>query len=370
VKLRLKKDLFAKSLGIAASVVNARNSLPILSNLLIETSGKDEIRITGTDLEIGITTSIPAEVIEEGSITVPAKKIFDIIREIPNSDIEFQVAKNNAVHIRVSNDKGGSQFKIMGIPKDDYPKLTDHSSEKGIELPQKTLKECIALTIFAISHDETRYVLNGALFSLKEGSLSIISTDGRRLAFVKKEIGQGVENAFEVIVPRKTITELSRLLDEKGNVRVVLVKNQIVFDFGKTFIVSRLIEGHFPNYEQVIPKEETATAQISREDFLQAVKRASLLTSQDSQAVKLEFMKDKLAISSRSPNLGEAREEFPVEFKGDDTVIGFNPNYLTDVLRSLDAESVLVSLSGSDRPGVIKGENGYLYVIMPMQLTT
>jgi DNA polymerase-3 subunit beta len=343
--------------------------LPILSNLLIETNGKDEVKITGTDLEIGVTTTSPANITEPGAITVPAKKIYDIVREMPNGDINFNVTKNNSVHISATNDRSGSQFKIMGIPKDDYPKLINYSLENAVTLPQKALKECLSLTTFAISHDESRYVLNGALFILEGNEIKVVATDGRRLAFIKKRIQNPLTTSFNIIIPNKTISELIKLLGEDGEVKIVLEKNQIVFDFGTTHIVSRLIEGHFPNYEQVIPKEEKASVKIGRDSFLQAVKRASLLTSQESQAVKIELLKNKLAISSRSPNLGEAREEFPVDLKGEDMIIGFNPNYLLDVLKNIDVNEVVLSLSGSDRPGVIKGKEDYLYIIMPMQLT-
>jgi len=369
MKLKLFKESFLRALGLSVSVINPKNSLPILANILIETVGKDEVKITATDLEIGIATTAPAQVIEEGSITAPAKKLFDIIREMPSGEFDLQITKNNSIHIRSLDNEKGSQFKIMGLPKDDYPKLLEYSLAEAISIPQKTLKECLGLTVFAISRDETRYVLNGALFIFKDKVLKIISTDGRRLAYVKKTIDKGSVGDFEVIVPSKTINELLKLLEDEGVVKIVLARNQIVFDFGKTYVVSRLIEGHFPNYEQVIPKEEKATVKLLRDGFLQAVKRASLLTSQESQSVKLEFMKNKLAISSRSPNLGEAREEFPAELEGDDIMIGFNPHYLMDVLKNVDSESITISLSGSDRPGVIRGKEDYLYVVMPMQLT-
>lgn len=370
MKVKFTKEPFLKALGSCVSVINPRSSLPILSNLLIETNSKDDVKITGTDLEIGITTNTPAHITESGSITVPAKKIYDIVREMPSGEINFHVTKNNSVHISASNDKSGSQFKIMGIPKDDYPKLIDYGLEKAITLPQKALREALSLTTFAISHDETRYVLNGALFILQENDFKVVATDGRRLAFIKKTIQNPSKANFNIIIPNKTISELLKLLGEDGEVKIILEKNQIIFDFGTAHIVSRLIEGHFPNYEQVIPKEEKAAIKIGRDSFLQAVKRASLLTSQEAQAVKIELLKNKLAISSRSPNLGEAREEVPADLRGEDMMIGFNPNYLLDVLKSIDVNEVVLSLSGSDRPGVIKGKEDYLYIIMPMQLTS
>jgi DNA polymerase-3 subunit beta len=200
-------------------------------------------------------------------------------------------------------------------------------------------------------------------------SLKIVATDGRRLAYIKKELEERAPADIKVNIPSKTIHELSKLLGEEGMVKILLVKNQIVFDFGKTFLISRLIEGHFPNYEQVIPKEEKTVVRILKEEWLQAVKRASLLTSQESQAVKLEIGKGKVALSARAPNIGEAREEIKAEIKGEDMMVGFNPAYLMDVLRNLGESTVQLTLSGSDRPGVIRTGEDYCYVIMPMQLT-
>ncbi len=369
MKIIFIKDAFLKSLGSCVSVINTRNALPILSNLLIETQGKDKVKITGTDLEIGVSSKTQATILEEGAITAPAKKLYDIIREMPAGEVNFNVTKNNSIHISSGSETKGSQFKIMGIPKDDYPKLTIYSLEKALTLPQKTLKECLSLTTFAISHDEARYVLNGAFFIVKNNELKVVSTDGRRLAYITKEIQNHSQQSLEVIIPSKTINELLKILEEEGEVKILLEKNQIIFDFGDIYIISRLIEGHFPNYEQVIPKEEKARAKIGRDMLLQAVKRASLLTSQDAQAVKIEFIKNKIAISSRSPNLGEAREECPADLNGEAVMVGFNPSYLIDVLRNVDVNEVTLSLGGSDKPGVVRGKEGYLYIIMPMQLT-
>lgn len=370
MKVKFTKESFLKALGTCVSVINPRNSLPILSNLLIETVGKDEVQITGTDLEIGISTRANAEITESGAITAPAKKLFDIIREIPGGEINFYVTKNNSIHISVSEGKAGSQFKIMGIPKDDYPKLAKFNFENSLSLSQKLLKECLSLTAFAASHDESRYVLNGVFLIIKENILKVVATDGRRLAYSKKKIDNTNKLACEVIVPNKTVAELLKTLTEDGEVKIVLEKNQIIFNLGVTQIISRLIEGHFPDYEQVIPKEEKSIVKLGRDEFLQAVRRASLLTSQESQAIKVELMKNKLALSSRSPNLGEAREEFPIELQGEEMMIGFNPAYLMDVLKNIDTPEVLLVMNGPERPGVVKGKDGYIHVVMPMQLVS
>ena len=364
MKLKANKETFLKAITTVNGAINARAPLPILGNILIETAGKAGIKMTGTDLEIAITCKIPMEVLEEGSVTVPAKKMHDIIRELSQGDFEFSVAKNNTVTIK--NEK--SHFKIMGLPQDDFPKLPEPDFETGIDVEQNLLRECLNLTTFAVSRDETRYVLNGILCVIRGGKLKIVATDGRRLAFVEKTVQAPGHFGLEAIIPSKTVQEVHKLLSAEGTVKLLPLKNQLVFHFGDIWIVSRLIEGHFPNYEQVIPKEEKTVSTVDRERFLAAVKRASLLTSPESQSIKLDVSKNKLLITSRSPNLGEAREEVESETEGEGMAIGFNPDYLIDVLKNLDIEKVSLGLSNPDKPGLVKGKEDYLCVIMPMQL--
>lgn len=365
MKLKANKEALLKAISVVDGAVSSRATLPILSNILIETTGKNQIKITGTDLEIGIVCQLPIDVQEEGSVTVPAKKLYDIVRELSQGDLEFIVAKNNTITIK--NDK--SHFKIMGLPKDDFPKLPDPDFDNCLEIDQKTLKESFNLTTFAVSHDETRFVLNGVLCQIKAGKMKIVATDGRRLAFVQKEIKTPNQFSFEGIIPSKTVQELNKLMSGQGEMKIIPLKNQIMFHFGDIWVISRLIEGHFPNYEQVIPKEEKTISTVDRETFLSAVRRASLLTSPESQSVKLDVLKNKLLISSRCPNLGEAREEVEASTEGEDLVIGFNPGYLIDVLKNLDVEKISLGLTNSDKPGMVKGKDNYLCVIMPMQLT-
>jgi DNA polymerase-3 subunit beta len=257
----------------------------------------------------------------------------------------------------------------MGLGKEDYPSLPEWKEENALEVEQALVKECLSLTTFAISNDETRYVLNGILISLKENVLRFVATDGRRLAYVEKKLEKKAKKNFEMIVPTKAIQEVSKILTWDGEVKIIPSQNQVIFHFGETFLISRLIEGNFPNYNQVIPKEEGKTqTQVSREGLLQAVRRAALLTSVDSPAVKVDFVKGRVLVSSRAPNLGEAKEEIEAETNGRDVSIGFNPHYLTDALKNLDTESVLLSLTEPDKPGLLTGKEGYKYVIMPMQL--
>ncbi len=359
------KNAFLKAINMVGNVTATKNAtLPILGNLLIEAFKDNRMQIVGTDLELGISTTIDCQVQKEGSITIPAKKLQEIIRELPEGEVELAVAKNNAVNIKA----GKAYFKILGLTKEDYPKLPEFDPKNGVELDQAVLKEGLSLTLFAISYDETRYVLNGVLFSFKDKRAKFVATDGRRLAFINKEI-TNKEQTMEMIVPAKTIQELLKVLAWDGVVRIIPLTNQAVFDFGGTYLVSRLIEGHFPNYEQVVPKEHKTNAEVDRDEFLQAIRRTALLTSTDSPAVKIDFLKGKVLVSSKSPNLGEAKEEMEAKVQGAELAIGFNPNYLIDVLKNLDVNTVTFSLSDPDKPGLIKGKEDYLYVIMPMQIS-
>ncbi len=365
MEIKVLKSALVKALNSVSGIAGSKTAtLPILANLLIETQGNNELQVVATDLEVGISTKVPAEVIKDGSITIPAKKLQDIVRELPEGEVSVEVAKNNTVSIKASK----AYFKIMGLPKEDFPKLPEFKEENAIELEQAMLKDGLSLTLFASSNDETRYVLNGVLFSVKGNKIKLVATDGRRLAYVEKEFDNKNKQTCEMIVPAKALYEISKDLGWEGAVSVIPAKNQVVFHFGETYVVSRLIEGNFPNYEQVIPKEEKLTSSINREEFLQSVRRAALLTSPEAPAIKMDFLKNKVLISSRSPNLGESKEEINASSEGKEMAIGFNPHYMSDVLKSLDVENIKFCLTDPDKPGLVRGKEGYLYVIMPMQL--
>ncbi len=365
MEIQIQKNDLVSSLGLVIGAVNARNTLPILTNVLVETIGMEGIRLTATDLEVGLCTTAESKNLKEGSITLPARKFYEIARELADEEVLITVAKNNAVNIKT----GKTYCRIMGLGKEDFPKLPEITLEGAIELDQHVVKECLTLTSFAISYDETRYVLNGILINVDGSKIRFIATDGRRLAYVEKELETKAAKTLQFIIPTKTVSELSKILGDSGKVSIVHTQNQVVFHMGKTFLVSRLIEGHFPNYEQVIPKEEKTIGSVNRQALLSAVKRAALFTSQDAQAVKLDFVKDKILISSHSPNLGEVKEEIDAEISGEDVSIGFNPHYLLDALKNIDIDNVSLSLTKPDKPGLLKAKNDYLYVVMPMQIS-
>lgn len=362
MKFQLTKEVLLSGLQTVLNIITPKTTLPILSHILLE-SFSDGLRIIATDLDVGISCVIPVNIIEQGAITVPAKRFYEIIKELPFNDITITVKKNNFVIIESES----CLFKIMGLPKDEFPKLPEFKDKEVIKIHQDVLQEMLKLTAFAVSNDETRYVLNGILFKINKNNLTLVATDGKRLAIAEKKIQKDSEKEISIIIPIKTIHELTRNLKNEGDVSLLLGENQIMFDINGIIIISRLIEGEFPDYRQVIPPVSENKLAIERELFLLAVKRAALLSTPDYQAVKLELFKNKLVISKSTPDIGESREEILVEYKGKEIVIGFNPGYVVDVLKNLHPALIELELSDSEKPGVIR-MSGYTYIVLPMRL--
>lgn len=368
MKFQINKDFLQKGIQTTQNIITTKSVLPILSNILIETI-KNKIKLTTTDLDIGVSVLLDAEIQEQGSITIPAKRLSDIIRELPEGEISVTVKKNNVVYIKL----GTCEFKLMGVARDEFPKLPEFKDREVMELEQVILKEMLQLTSFAISHEETRYVLNGLLFDLKKHAhkenfvLKLVATDGRRLALAEKAIDIKSTKEVKVIVPQKAIHELQRNLKEDGKVAIVIASNQIMFELDNVAIVSRLIEGEFPDYVRVVPAPHDNKIKIDRQQFLQAIRRASLLSTPDSLAIRLEVAHNKILITKITQDIGESREEVPIEYSGKDIVIGFNPSYLMDVLRNLSGVFVELELTESEKAGVIRTED-YVYLIQPMRL--
>ncbi|MCX5668373.1 MAG: DNA polymerase III subunit beta [Candidatus Omnitrophica bacterium] len=365
MKFDTTKEILIKGIQEVQNAINPKTTLPILSNILIE-AGKESLSLTATDLDIGIVSIIPVKTGSEGVITVPAKKFFDIIKELPDGEVSISVKKNNLVHIECTS----CLFKIMGLPKDEFPQLPDFKDRDSITMQRAKLKKMLLMTSFAISRDETRYILTGALFSIKPTYIRIVATDGRRLAMVEEKNQSPKTHEKKVIIPAKTITELLKLLGDEGEVKICFGNNQALFDMGSTKVVSRLIEGEgeFPSYEQVIPKEVKDKIMIARAKFLSATKRAALFTNPDSLVVKVELAKDRMVLSKNAPYMGEAHEEIVVDYKGKDLAVGFNPDYLIDALKNISDEIIPFEVVDADKPGVIRIGSEYVYVVLPMQI--
>lgn len=361
MKLKVKREVLSSALDIIQNIVSAKATLPILSNILLETY-KEKLRLTATDLNIGISCVIPVDIQEQGAITLPARRFGGIVRELSGEEIDIITRKNNIVAIENKN----CQFKIIGLPSEEFPRLPEFKDKEVIKLEQKALKALLNKTSFAVSQDETRYILNGILFSIVKEHMTLVATDGKRLAIHKSKIAP-VTKEIKFIVPLRTVQELLRNLKDDGEVSITVGSNQVLFDFKDSIVISRLIEGEFPDYQQVIPAPAESKIKIDREQFFLAVRRASLLATPDYQAVKLEIFKDRMVVSKSTPDVGESREEVPIQYAGKEMIIGFNPSYLTDVLKSLSAQHVEFEVTGTEKPGVVRDE-GYVYIVLPMRL--
>jgi DNA polymerase III subunit beta len=362
MRLQIKKQDLIQGIDTIQNIISTKTTLPILSNILIETQG-NKLRLTATDLNIGISCVIPVNILESGSITIPARRFSGIIKELSDEEIDIETKKNNMVIISTKL----CQFKIIGLPSEEFPKLPEFKDKEVIKLDQAQLKHMLSLTSFSVSFDETRYILNGILFKINQNNISLVSSDGKRLAISHKKIKQPASKDINLIVPFKTISELNRNLKDDGEISLIVGANQVLFDFGDVMIISRLIEGEFPDYQQVIPPVADSKIEIDREMFLLAVKRASLLSTPDYQAIKFEVFKDKLLISKSTPDIGESREEVPMKYSGKEMVVGFNPSYLMDVLKNLSEAVIEFEITGSEKPGVIR-KDGYVYIVLPMRL--
>jgi len=362
MKFKVEKSKLITAIQTVQNVITSKSALPILSNILIEVQ-TNTLKLIATDLDIGITCVIPVDIQEAGAITVPAKRFSDIIKEFPMEMVNISTKKNNQVTI----DAQMCQFKIMGLAKEEFPKLPEFKDQKVIKINQGVFKQMLSLTVFAVSLDETRYVLNGILFKINKGLFTLVATDGKRLAIAERKLAVESELEISMIVPLKTIQELNRNLKDEGELSLVVSSNQALFDLGSVGIVSRLIEGEFPDYKQVIPSASENKMKVDRDQFLLAVKRAALLATPDYQAVKLEIFKNKLVISKSTPDVGEFHEELAVEYQGKELVIGFNPVYLIDILKNLNEETVNLEMVDGEKPGVIR-LSGYVYIVLPMRL--
>lgn len=363
MKFNITKDVLLKGIQNVQNAINPKNTLPVLSNILIEAAG-ETIVFTATDLDIGIVSEVKIKPAAEGSITVPAKKFNDIIKELPNEELSISVKKNNMVHIECER----NTFKIMGLAKDEYPQLPEFKDRSFITIQQKKLKTMLKMTSFAVSSDETRYVLNGILFVIRPTHMRLVATDGRRLALTEDKAEFPKTPERKLIVPTKAVNELVRVLGDDGDVKILFGDTQVLFDAGPTKLVSRLIEGDFPNYEQVIPKESKDKLLSPTDKFLSALRRVALFTNPDSMAIKIDLNRDKMILSKSTPYLGEARVELDVDYKGKDLSVGFNPQYLIDILKNMDQETVNFELVDSEKPGVVRTGSEYVYVVLPMQL--
>ena len=365
--LTVSKTNFLKELNFIQGVVEKKNTIPILSSLLLE-SASGNLRIKGTDLDVSITTNCEAEVSVEGSVCVQAKKLFEIIRALPEAAVEIKCGENDQVSIICER----SRFKMLGQPKANFPEIPEFKTVLG-HLPTDVFRTFITRTIFAATNEESRYALNGAKFELSGEGLRMIATDGHRLSFIEKK-GSFIDDLkVEAIIPKKTLTELVKLSSEtEETVEFGKDENHLFFRFGKRLLVSRTLSGQFPNYEMVLPKENKHQFVIESQRIAAAVRRVALMADERSHAIKFEIGDGQLNITAQASDVGEAGETLPIEYAGDSISSGFNAQYVNDFLGVINEGEVRFEFKDGNSQVQLRSladsDYDFRYVIMPMRI--
>ncbi len=367
-EIQCQKDELLKGVQLVQNAISPRSTLPILSNILFE-STDEGLRLSSTDLEVGIRCQVKADVKSGGALTVPAKPLGEFLRTLEDGrELALKSADGQKIEIRSGRDR----CTLACLPKDDYPILPEFNLEKAIHLNQTVLREMIRKSAFAVSTDETRYVLNGVDFLLENGKMILVATDGRRLAYIQREISDK-KASINAIIPTKAVNELARVLgaEEKGaEFRMSFTENQVTFQYKNVVIISRLIEGNFPNFDQVIPKGHDIQLRLKSKQILLATQRAAVGTMERGGSVRYSLSVGRLQISASAQGRVEVESEVEVDYKGEPFAIAFNPAYLVDVFKSLEADEVFLEFSTPLNPGVIRpvSDEDYKYVLMPMQV--
>ena len=374
MKFKINQDHFSNGLQQVLNVVASRSTMPILSNVLIEAE-EEHISLTTTNLDLGIRCRIKADVSETGSITLPVRKLATIVKELPVNEVFLETNKSNQAKIT----SGGSLFKIMGIGSEEFPPLPTFENRKVFELAQDEIVNMLKSVSYAQSTDENRYILNGVYFNFADEKLTLVATDGRRLWLTGLELEVSEENAGSLILPAKTVAELERLMGKGEKVNIAFNDRQAAFEIGldeagdsglvdHLYLVSKIVEGNYPNYRQVIPKETEHRVKIERELMLECVHRAALVTSDKSNSVKIKISKNLLEISGQSTEYGESHESMAIAYDGPEVQVAFNPQFLMEPLKALTKDEVFFEFKDELSPGLFKTLDNFICVIMPLRL--
>jgi DNA polymerase III subunit beta len=376
MELTVGKADLQKELQLCQGVVEKRSTIPILSNVLLKASD-GRLQIAATDLDVTILSSCAARVITPGGVTIEAKRLFDVIRSMPDEDVHMTLQENNSMLI----ESGTAKFRLLGLPAEDYPTLPTVNVAEGYSLQLNELKTMVGKVKFAITHEETRFQLNGALLKIQPNKLEMVATDGHRMALIN--FPSGITGAkgkggsdLTILIPRKALDEILRLESgEEGEVRFGVSENQLFFDAGDRRLLARMIDVNFPNYMEVISRDNDRRVMVDRERLLSTIKRISLVANERTRAVRFDFAPGKLTVSSTNPELGDARETVPIDYAGAPFFVGLNAAYVMDFLSATDTPSVSLDLKDENsqcigRPAAVAEDlpYDYLYVVMPMRL--
>jgi len=364
MEVHVDRDAFIRGLQMAHNVVEPRQTLPVLANVLLEAQG-DSLRMTATDLEVSVRVTGPAKVVKPGTITISARKLMEIVKELPAAPLALKVQENAWVALRCA----GVSYRLVGLTPEEFPAVGDGASSGWLTLDGKILREMLAQTTFAISHDESRYALNGVLFAVHDKELRMVATDGHRLALAVRQLPVAGP-ATSGIVPRKAVQEVARIVGSGEEVQIAISDNQFMLRMPNVLLMARLIEGTFPNYEQVVPRAHPHRVTLSRAALTAALRRVSVLSEERTKPVRFLLSPGLLKLTANSPDYGEAEEQMEAQFAGEEISIGFNSRYVLDALGAQTGEQVLIELKDGLSPGVFKSfeDEGSLCVIMPMRI--
>lgn len=364
MKFVISKDTLTNLITNIQNVVGQKPTIPILSNFLIEASN-DEIILTATDLTVGIRCYSEAKILEEGSITLPAKRFFQLIRELTASNLEMTSYDGQITELVA----GSSRFKIHGMNKTEFPSLPDMQGAAEVVIPQKDLKEMFFRTSFAVSREDNRYVLTGVLLLIENNKLTFVGTDGKRLAEASVNIETETQCDGQYIIPLKAVEEISKALKESRDAHLYLLPDKVAVEVDKTTVVSKLLSGEFPDFKRIIPEKPEIEVEIHREELISLLRQVSLFTGETNQAVRFIFSDGQLMLTANHVTIGEGKVCMPVNYQGNNFVIAFNPTFFLDILRHSRDETIVLGLSDPYNPGIITDSSTARYVIMPMRLS-
>lgn len=363
MKIRVEKSSFLEALLNVSNAVQARNALQILSNALFA-ADEGTLTIATTNIDLSIKCSIAAKVDEAGATTLPIKRLIGIVRELGDSEIEIDVDDKDCASLR----SGSSFFRIVGISKEDFPKFPELENKVAFTLGAGVFREMLRKTAYAASEDESRHIITGILLAFRDGKVTVVATDGRRLALVEQELEFPPELERDVVLPAKSVAEIMRMIKDDGEISIFVDAKMALFQYDGTTLATKLIEGTFPNYRQVIPQSYIERVELNREEFLSAMRRVSVISSEDrSVPARLTFKGAELTISMENPDVGESKETVAIKYGGRDMEFDFNPEYVMAPLRNIDTEDISIEVATERGPAIFKCNLPFLYVLMPVR---
>lgn len=367
MEIRINRDAFLKGLYLAQGVADRKGPSPTIANVLVRTEGPEAVLCAATDLRTSVVSEIAATVEQEGGISVAAKQLYEIVRNLPDREVHVRKTDNNWTEIK----SGRSQYKLVGMPARDFPKLPDHRELEFKEFDAATLADMISKTIFSVSTDETRHHLCGIFFECDGKTAVMVSTDGHRLSKVEREVGDGPVLDSGVILPRKGVFEIKRLLESvSGTCDIGFSEGHVFVKAGDVVLSVALVDARFPPYQQVIPNQNDKSLLLDRLPLLESLKRASIMSSERSWGIRVELSPGRLRLTSDNPDLGEAQEDLEVSYEGEELTIGFNARYFIDVINEIKDDRICLEFNGELDPGLVRAEGSkdYIGVVMPMRI--